>query len=729
MTTVSEPVVPVGDDGRPVAGDGDAGADAPASPGGAGRTGEAVLTVGLLVAATAAGVAVRAAGTGLSSGDGICAGLLVAFAAGAAALLRHPPTVRLGRIVALGTGLGALRFVSASMAAEQVEPPLGLLLVEGLAAGLVLAVGLHLLLALPEGVLGDRVRTNLAVAGYAVGAVVGLVRFSDRPDPSLWPLALTAAVLVAVGFAAANRRYVVARGVVRQRLQWLGLAVALVVEVALVVGALRLLLAWPHHAAEVVAASLVLVPVAFAASASVRLVGRVERLLRHAVSLAGLSAVVVGVYLLIVVGLGRVPTDTERPILLLSMLAAAVAAVLFLPARERLGEVANRLVYNEPRDPTDALDTFGARMTRALPMDELLLQLAELLRKHLALVRAEVWTGAEGVLSRAVSVPDRGPGRITLGAKELPVVSRAGVSGRGWAAVWLPEVVATLGEGPIRVAPMAHAGELFGLLVLERVAGDDEFSEEDDRVLTELARQVGLALHNTELDTALQASLEELKAKAVELAESRARIVAAADAQRRAIERDLHDGAQQHLVALAVKLRLIHTLAQRDLDTALTMLEEARGDVQATVDEVRRLAHGIYPPLLMDKGLGEALRAAAGRAGLPTAVEVGGGVGRYPQAVEAAVYFCCLEALQNAGKHAGEGATATVTVAEDEGVLRFEVADDGAGFDAAAAAGGHGFVNMADRLGAIGGTVEVRSSPGEGTRIVGRIPLHVELPS
>ncbi len=141
------------------------------------------------------------------------------------------------------------------------------------------------------------------------------------------------------------------------------------------------------------------------------------------------------------------------------------------------------------------------------------------------------------------------------------------------------------------------------------------------------------------------------------------------------------------------------------------------------MQELRNLAHGIYPPLLMDRGLQEALSAAAARAALPTAV-VADGIGRYSPAIEAAVYFCCLEALQNAAKHAGEGAEAKITVHEEEGALLFVVSDDGAGFDLASGAqGGHGFVNMSDRVGAIGGSIVVESAPGEGTRINGRLPL------
>jgi len=243
-------------------------------------------------------------------------------------------------------------------------------------------------------------------------------------------------------------------------------------------------------------------------------------------------------------------------------------------------------------------------------------------------------------------------------------------------------------------------------------------------VLTELARQVALALHNSALDTALQASLDDLRVANEELRASRARIVATADQSRRQIERNLHDGAQQHLVALAVKLGLARQLVESDPATVATLLEELRVDAQATLTELRELAHGIYPPLLMDRGLPEALRAAANRSVLATDVEAD--VGRFPPDAEAAVYFCCLEALQNAGKHAGADARITLTVTADEHTLRFTVADNGPGFDANGdVIRGHGFVNMADRLGAIGGMLHVESAPGRGTTIRGEIPLAV----
>jgi signal transduction histidine kinase len=247
-------------------------------------------------------------------------------------------------------------------------------------------------------------------------------------------------------------------------------------------------------------------------------------------------------------------------------------------------------------------------------------------------------------------------------------------------------------------------------------------------VLVELARQVGLALHNVRLDSALQASLDELKIRNEELVASRARIVAAADESRRQIERNLHDGAQQHLVALAVKVGLVKTLMTADPETAAAMLDELRSDVQATLTELRELAHGIYPPLLRDRGLNEALKTAANRASLPTTVDAAD-VARYDGDVEAAVYFCCLEAMQNAGKHAGASASIHVGVGNGDGSLWFEVSDDGAGFDPTVAEHGHGFVNMRDRLGAFGGELRVTSTEGAGTTIRGTLPVVAVAPN
>jgi signal transduction histidine kinase len=224
-----------------------------------------------------------------------------------------------------------------------------------------------------------------------------------------------------------------------------------------------------------------------------------------------------------------------------------------------------------------------------------------------------------------------------------------------------------------------------------------------------------------QLHSALQHSLEGLRRTNDELQASRARIVAAADAERRRIERDLHDGAQQNLTSLGVKLLLAATLAGQDPVLA-GLLEDLGAELKDTARGLRNLVHGIYPPLLRENGLAVALSDAARLCTLPTTVRAAS-LGRYPADVEAAVYFCCLEAMQNACKHAGERATIGLRVREEPGTLRFDVTDDGAGFDGAGRGLGAGLRNMADRMGAFGGRLLVESAPGEGTQVTGTVPV------
>src|SRR5207302_779315 len=225
---------------------------------------------------------------------------------------------------------------------------------------------------------------------------------------------------------------------------------------------------------------------------------------------------------------------------------------------------------------------------------------------------------------------------IPFGATEEVTVSRAGVSGPAWARLWLPGLLEGRPDAVLRIAPVTHSGELMGLVVAERDPVGQPFDPEEDRVLTELARQIGLAMHNIRLDSALQASLDEVRRQAQELQASRGRIVAAGNLERRRIERNLHDGAQQHLVAIAVKLRLARQLAERDPAKSGGLLGELGGDIDDALQQLRDLAHGIYPPLLADKGLPQALESAARRATLPTRVEAEE-VGRHAAEVEATV--------------------------------------------------------------------------------------------
>jgi signal transduction histidine kinase len=237
----------------------------------------------------------------------------------------------------------------------------------------------------------------------------------------------------------------------------------------------------------------------------------------------------------------------------------------------------------------------------------------------------------------------------------------------------------------------------------------------DERAFVDAATALAVTtLENRRLMDRTAALLREVE-------DSRARIAAAADEERRRLERDLHDGAQQRLVALRMRLSVAAELLARDHVRGAELVRQLGPETEAALEEMRSLARGVYPAPLVDHGLVDALRAAARQSPLPVAVVAERGR-RYAPSIEAAGYFCCLEALQNAAKHA-EGATRVmVTIAEFDGHLRLEVADDGTGFDPARAKRGSGLTNLEDRARAVGGDMIVESGPGAGTRLSVTLP-------
>jgi signal transduction histidine kinase len=672
----------------------------------------------------------------------VAIGLVITAAVSAAALARAPERTPQWQVAAgaLAAALALLCYRVAGHADGSARH--AALIGYTVGALLVMAISVHLALGLPDGRLTrspqpghglglpgparparpSRARRLTVVLSYGAAIAAGLLLGAGQRPVSVPAGALVWAAVVAITLPAVRRRYQASAGRDRERLQWMAAGAVLAVGLALAATVLHVLVAWPAQLAATAAACAVLLSLGMIAGEIRALGPSAGRVLVQLIAVAGFAAVVSAIYMVVVLGVGRGPaTAGDRELLGLSMLAAAIAAIGYLPARERLLAWAKHSVYGAREAPDEALRAFGSRLTRAIPMDELLLQLAESLRKSMALTSAEVYTGTDDVLERAVSVPDSGPRSLVVTPRERPIVTRAGVSGSAWATVWLPTLLDGRERSQLRVAPVSHAGQLLGLIVIERPPAGDSFTEDDDRVLTDLARQVGLAFHNAQLDSALQNTLTELRAQAEALRESRARIVASGDAERRRLERNLHDGAQQNLVALAVSLRLARDMLADEPGAAMQMLDQLADDLKVTIQELRDLAHGIYPPLLADSGLGKALEAAAGRSSLAVLVTATG-LGRYPPDIEAAVYFCCLEALQNAAKHA-PGATVEIRLWEQSGGLLFSVTDDGPGFDVAAARRGHGHVNMADRLGAIGGTIRWQSQPGHGATVQGSVPL------
>ena len=285
-------------------------------------------------------------------------------------------------------------------------------------------------------------------------------------------------------------------------------------------------------------------------------------------------------------------------------------------------------------------------------------------------------------------------------------------------AVWVNaagEPVSSPGPGSSRcLTEVADDGE-----VIAAIIHDDTLAQEHAFIDAARAYAV-LTLDNRRLGEEAAALLDEVR-------ESRMRIQASADDERRRVERDLHDGAQQRLVALRIKLELAAERIDGHDRRSAQLIRELGTEVEGALDEIRSLARGIYPSPLADRGLVEALRSAALQTVLPAKVEARNTRERYPRPIESAAYFCCLEAMQNASKHALRARSIVIELS-DNGVLRFEVVDDGEGFSPEAVEAGVGLTSMNDRLAAVGGELHVVSAPGRGTRVIGRIPLDRTLP-
>jgi signal transduction histidine kinase len=250
-----------------------------------------------------------------------------------------------------------------------------------------------------------------------------------------------------------------------------------------------------------------------------------------------------------------------------------------------------------------------------------------------------------------------------------------------------------------------------------RLAGDasTDGSTSANVMAAGLREREALRAHNAALVADLQRQADELR-------DSRARIVAASVAARRQVERDLHDGAQQRLLLVGMKLAMARQCVEHDPSSAAAAIDEMREDLSAAIAQLRDLAHGIYPSLLENDGLPAALREAADRAAIPTTVDCDSTDGLAAE-LEAAVYFCCLEALQNVAKHGGAGVRARLRLTHRHGMLAFEVIDDGLGFDPVSTPMSAGLQNMTDRIGAFGGALRIMSAPGAGTTIAGAVAV------
>jgi signal transduction histidine kinase len=506
-------------------------------------------------------------------------------------------------------------------------------------------------------------------------------------------LSVVFVAFLATAFVSLVVRYRAGGRLLRQQIKWLALAaVSFVVFQAIALLLLGVHQAWLSGIVYTVVAIIALfgIPIAMTIAILRHRLYDIDVIISRAVVYGLLSAAFTGVYVGIVLGIGTFAGHRGGPVL--TVIAAVCIAVLFQPLRHRFQQFANRLVYGHRATPYQVLADFAEDMAEQLDFTEAVNRMVAVLGGATGADRAEVW--------------------IRVGAQLRPV------------AVWphdaAPPPTVPLGpsgglppfDDASRAVAVRQADELLGALSLHKPPSEP-LTGAEDKLLQHLASQAGLVLRNAALTADLEATIDELRA-------SRRRLVEAQDAERRKIERNLHDGAQQQLIALSIQLGLLEDAAD-DCDAVREFTPLLKEAARAALDDLRSLARGIYPPLLAEQGLVAALQAQVRKAPLPVQIEAEG-VGRYPPDTESTVYFCTLEALQNIAKYA-EASSAEIRLACPGRSLSFTISDDGAGFEPATAHRGSGLQGMADRLAALGGTFEFRSAPGHGTTLTGQLPV------
>ena len=494
-------------------------------------------------------------------------------------------------------------------------------------------------------------------------------------------LLLSAPLLVVGGFVGlVVRKRRTTDDVVRHQIRWLAYAaslMALFFALSFVPG-LGNDDAWNSWIQNLSAMSFMLIPVATGVAILRYRLYDIDVVIRKTVVIAIVVAFIALVYVGVVAGVGALVGSRGSP--LLSALAAGIVALVFQPMRARARRFADRLVYGKRATPYEVVATFGEQLAGTYASDDVLPRLARVLGEGVGAERAEV----------RMIVDD----------------------GLRTVATWPPDAPEAADD---LVVEVRHQGQVLGALAVSMPASD-AIDRTREQLVQDLAAQAGLVLRNERLTQQLRTRLADLQA-------AQKRLVAAQDGERRKLERNIHDGAQQQLVALQVRQRLVEQLIDRDPDKAKEMVAALQIDTGAALDDLRDLARGIYPPLLADKGLAAALEAQARKSPIPVRVEADG-VDRLPQDIEAAVYFSVLEGLQNVAKYA-EATSATVSFERSNGELRFSVHDDGLGFDPSETGYGTGLQGIADRLGALDGRVEITSERGAGATLSGSVPVPV----
>jgi signal transduction histidine kinase len=497
--------------------------------------------------------------------------------------------------------------------------------------------------------------------------IEGLRPFLGSAPTVIGVITLATILLGGVGIIV---RWRTARGdVERHQIRWLAWTAA-VIAALYVLDSVPLPSEWRGIFSAASGGALALIPVSIGIAILRYHLFDIDVVIRKTLVVGVLAAFFVLVYALVVGGVGAMVGASSSTAL--SFVAAVVAAVLFQPVLTRARRFADRTVYGARATPYEVLTEFSDRLAETYAAEEVLPRMARILGQGVGATRARVW--------------------LHSGTELRPV------------ATW-PEGAETQSPDDART-DVRHRGERLGAISV-RLPASDPMDPSKEKLMSDLAAQAGIVLRNVRL-------VEDIRA-------SQRRLVAAQDEERRRLERNIHDGAQQQLVALAVRAGLARRLTESEPRNAAVMLEGIEADAQHTLDDLRDLARGIYPPLLADKGLVAALRSQASKS--PVRVDLEGeGVGRYAQPVESAVYFAVLEALQNVAKYAG-ATRAEVRLEASSRTLTFLVRDDGRGFDPAATRHGTGLQGIDDRLAALDGSVHVDSAAGKGTTITGMLPV------
>ncbi|MEZ0235142.1 MAG: sensor histidine kinase [Actinomycetota bacterium] len=471
----------------------------------------------------------------------------------------------------------------------------------------------------------------------------------------------------------------------RLHLRWL--AVVAVLAAALLIGSIAFGALGLHRIGDPLGVAFILVlTTGIPVSAGIALLRHhahgIEVVANRSIVYGALAALITSTYAVVVAGAGAVVGRSERSNVLLAVAATVAAAIIVHPARQRAQRFADLIIYGYRASPFELVSTFSERLGSA-SYDDALPQMARLV--------------ADGI-----------------GADEVRVWLRTGAELRA-ASCWPPAAAASpppskqlVDDEPSELDdpafPVRYRGMLLGAITV-KMPPQEPMTPATARLLEGLASQAGFVVRNASLVRELQVSRE--------------RLVTSHDEERRRLERDLHDGAQQRLVTLSMDLRQARSRAAASGDAELSSsLETAEGELARSLAELRELARGIHPAILTQNGLGAALRSLAERSPVPVELRCVPD-GRFADPVEATTYFLVSEALANVAKHA-DASHASVAVRRGVDRLEIEVSDDGSG--GASIEGGTGLRGLADRVAAVGGRMDLRSAPGAGTMVLAEIP-------